>query len=162
MRKRKGAKEGIAQSRNKTTSKREGSGKHHMDTSHPLQTEQAGGFGFFVCWFLFFAFFASPNTIPVGLYIQSVQCAHTQRRWVQNHQALQHSECGYPEVFECEFTGSPGFRWSPAFPLTSKSPKEKEKWGIENLQKGKRVTRERNTRLAGKMFIEAASDQFKD
>lgn len=76
MRKRKGAKEGIAQSRSKTTSKREGSGKHHMDTSHPLQTEQAGGFGFFclffVCWFLFFAFFASPNTIPVGLYIQSV------------------------------------------------------------------------------------------
>lgn len=40
--------------------------------------------------------------------------------------------------------------------------RRKRKVGVENHQKGNRISRERNTRLAIKMFTEAASDQFKD
>lgn len=87
----KGVKEEIAQSRSKTASKREGSGKYQMGTRelyHSLWTKEAAGFGFLVFWFCFFVFV--PPSPPVllqflllcGVFLHSGGGCKSTRLWV--------------------------------------------------------------------------------
>lgn len=94
----KGANEVITQSRSKTTSKREGFGKHQMGTGelyHSLWTEKAGGGrGVQSCY----------NSCCPVVYFYTAEVGAKPPGF------------GYPEVCEFEFTGSSQFRWRSAFP----------------------------------------------